>query len=697
MSFATYADGTVQTGIVLALGAGQYLAGAEIQRSTGDATGPFSTIGTLDDVSETGTAFIDLLPLDFKTRWYRVRHMEPGYTAGPWSGVVTAVPDILPNEDFSKKTFSPTNSTNLSLVMVPISETSTVLRVSSSVNWSPSGVAPTVSVGSYSGVLSVSFVSTGVYDIAKNVSGSGYVTFKTSLAGYVDDYDTVNAGNQSDALLPYLVMRSNVTAQSSTTLTVSCSYVNPFNTPGGTFSYVVQPVGAVSVTGTNPYTVVRPTGSGSALVIFTVTQAGFNSDSDPVVISPTPLPAIAIKSTQTGITGNTYTYSVVGVDPIPESDITFTMVGTNAAVSPATVTTASSAPFDITVVPTSLGTGRVTIKGTSPRRSDGQDAIDIGADFDNRAATVEFYTTQINSSGLPLLSLRAITGSTTRDVEVWVTEETSAPSATQSLDYSVYSRKGYQLPLSPFMRDDLNTEKVWVTSVVAHRAPSWLTVTLAPFDSNGKLGTATASLFIIPTVPPTNVNAFVSRSGVSSTGDTISTKVMTPASAVGTGIRVYRNGSPYGSDLTVIVGTNATQSITHTGLVPNTSYTWAYSAVSGSGESAKTTDLVMSTGAQTLLAPSASYTGRANQRIRFTIQNTTAYPAGTTFSGQYSYPGNPSFVDLVSVRDGELQSAELYSFSVHVSGTAQFKCSNSPNYTDSPYAPQVTWDYDPNS
>lgn len=677
MSFTTYNDGTVQTGIILALGAGQYLAGAEIERSTNSSSGSWESVATIDDISETGTAFIDLLPLDNKTRWYRVRHVEPGYATGPWSSVISGLPTLIPDEDFTGKVFTRSNSTNLSLVFVPISESSTVLRVSSSLNYSPAGGTPSMSVASSRGVSSVAFVSTGVYDITKLTSGSGYVTFKNSLAGFVDDFDTVNVGNQQDALLPYLGIRASVTAQSSTQLTVSCSVDNPLNVPGATLSYVVQPTGAVNVTGTNPYTVTRPVGSGSAMVVFTAAQTGFIADSDPVVITPTPLPAIAVRSDLVSVVGGTYIYSIRGIDPIPESNITFSLVGTNASVTPTSVVTASNAAFTVSIVPTSLGNGRVTIRATSPRRSDGVDAIDITAQEDVRAAVVSIVEEEITSLGLPYFAFRALANSTTRDVEVWVTEELAAPSATQSLNYDVVSRRGYQLPGSPYTRNILTEETTWSTSVFASKPSSWVTVTLIPIDGNGAVGTGVNKLYPLPASSPSAPSAFTARANTSTTSTTTTNTVTLPASNLPTSIRVYRDGSVIDT-VTVTVGASVTQTLVHAGLLPNTLYTWEYAPVLAGVEGTKTSALNVTTAAAQLVPPTGIGAGLVGNRIRFIITDASSYPAGTTFQGDYNIGG--SWLALNVISGDTLESIESYSTTV--SGNARFRAAN-PSYTTS--------------
>jgi hypothetical protein len=685
MSFATYNDGTAQTGIILAVGGGQYLAGAEIQRSTNSVSGSWEDVASFDDVSATGTAFIDLLPLDAKTRYYRVRHVEPGYNTGPWSSVISGVPAILPDEDFTGKVFTRSNSTNLSLVFVPISESTTVLRVSSSINYSPGGGSPAISVSTATGVGSVTSVSDGVYDIDKLTMGSGYVTFQNTLSGFVDDFDTVNVGNQQDALLPYLIVRANVTAQSSTSLTISCSVNNPLNTAGASISYVVQPTGAVSITGTNPFTVTRPIGSGSALALFTATQAGFNSDTDPVVITPTPLPALAIRSELISAVNGTYTYAIRGVDPIPESPLTFTMIGVNASVSPTTITTAQNTPFTLTIVGTSLGNGRVTIRATSPRRSDGTDAIDITADANQSAATVEFNGSQLNASGLPYFAFRTVSGSTTRDVELYVLEETVLPATSQSVSYDVAVRKGYQHQESPFTRGSLTDEKIWFTSIPASRVGSWLTVWLVPIDSNGKVGMIINTLFPVPTTTGTLPNVMTSAT-VSTTSTTTTNSVTMPASNLPTFIRVYRDGVIFGVDIAVTAGASATQILTHFGVTPNTLHEWEYAPVNAAGEGAKTLPLQVTTSAQQLTPPTGEGAGLVNSRLRFLLTNVADYPEGTTFAGDYNL--GASWLLLNTIASDTLESAETYT-SIQT-GTVRFRASH-PAYTTSDNSAPVSF------
>lgn len=574
----------------------------------------------------------------------------------------------------------------LNLVMSVVGETTGALFVSAALNEAVGAlVTPIVSVVASSNVRYVN-LSSGVYEIGKPISGSGEVTFKNSLPGYNDDFDKVTINNQNSVGLPRLTTIATVTSETSTQIIVSCSVVDALNGPPSfVLSTSREPANAaITITGTNPFTISKPIGSGSAKVNFIATQANRVGDVDVVFVPNINQPSLTIRSELQGIVSGTYVYRVVAIDPIPENTISFQMQGVNASPIPLTQVTASGAPFTLNIIPASNGTnGRVSIVATSPRRVSGSDAIDVTGTSDNGLATVGFVSSSATSFGIPTLIFSASATSTVRDVEVWVTELLSGTS--QSLDYALFSRTGYQNPDSPFTRNTNGVSEIFNTAIESSRPGTWLSITLCPFDMSGRLGVPVNRLIEIPTAVTVLPNNFTARANVSVTSDSITNTVTMPATNLPTHIRVYRNSSNIGDILRTALP-NATQTITHTGLLPNTSYTWEYSAVSASAETAKISPLVVSTTGATLLAPSASYAGTVNNKLTFTITNAGSYPVGTTFAGDYNVGGGNISLNVVSTTN--LHSVEEYFATVN--GTARFIALNN-SYTTSNFSSPISF------
>lgn len=93
------------TGIVIVLFGRDQLAGATIERASdvSGSPGTFSFLASLDSVADSGTAYVDVLPLDNQPRWYRAYHTELGYDNGPTTAAVQGIPTVITNPDFSGK------------------------------------------------------------------------------------------------------------------------------------------------------------------------------------------------------------------------------------------------------------------------------------------------------------------------------------------------------------------------------------------------------------------------------------------------------------------------------------------------------------------------------------------------------------------------------------------------------------------
>lgn len=221
-------NGQLVTGVVLVLFGAQAFAGAEVERSPNGVSG-WVRIGTLEDIDQSGTAYFDYMPMDDVTRYYRARHVEAGFTDGPYTEVIEAKPTLIPNIDYDAKPWLRDNLIPLQLVMDVFSETSSSLHVTASVNRDPASVAePVVSLLSYYGVSAPTPTGSYGWIVNKPASGFGRVTFKNTLAGRIDDTDSVDvqatSGLNVDAFLGVFMQ---VTSSTATTLGVSASIDNP--------------------------------------------------------------------------------------------------------------------------------------------------------------------------------------------------------------------------------------------------------------------------------------------------------------------------------------------------------------------------------------------------------------------------------------------------------------------------------------
>lgn len=82
---------TVQTGIPLRITVAVGYRGV-IERSTAGSGGPFTAIVELPPSDGSAQDYLDILPVDTATRWYRAIARRSGYTDSTASPVVSAVP-----------------------------------------------------------------------------------------------------------------------------------------------------------------------------------------------------------------------------------------------------------------------------------------------------------------------------------------------------------------------------------------------------------------------------------------------------------------------------------------------------------------------------------------------------------------------------------------------------------------------------
>lgn len=94
-TIATEQDAQYPSGIALGLYAGNEGYAVEVQRAPNSGGAP-GTWATIAEIPGTTTVFVDPLPSDGATRWYRARHIASGLNDGAWTPSVSGVPANIP-------------------------------------------------------------------------------------------------------------------------------------------------------------------------------------------------------------------------------------------------------------------------------------------------------------------------------------------------------------------------------------------------------------------------------------------------------------------------------------------------------------------------------------------------------------------------------------------------------------------------
>jgi hypothetical protein len=412
-------------------------------------------------------------------------------------------------------------------------------------------------------------------------------------------------------------------------------------------------VGPISNVGTK-YFIDRPAGSASgseSYVVFESTLSGYRNGVDKVELTPIVTgaadPALRTVITPIATDSSSMVISVQVFDETPGVgsyiNLDYTALNIpNITPSGDFILSASEAKQYTIIRPAySTGTGRINFTATGSGRISSTDNLDVPErqiDANDPAlATITLGNATSGSNNITIpFSFSSI--ATTQYVEVFIQENSGSAPAVSSVEFT-----GTPFFRSPINRNDGRTS----IRVDIAKPANYLLTTFVPYDNLNRRGTEQTRLYqatAVSSVPPAD---FVSQSNQTIGDTSVTNRVMMPSSNLPLFIRTYLNNSVYGSDVAVSVGANATQSISHTGLTPQTTYSWRYSGVSGSGESNRTDTIITTTTAGgALAAPTGSFTGwqsRGGGTVNFSITNTSVYPAGTTFAGEIysgSAPGN---------------------------------------------------------
>ena len=499
--------------------------------------------------------------------------------------------------------------------------------------------------------------------------------------------------NQTPLQLVMVVSQSNAT-QWIVVPEVNQPVVGP-GTP--TISLIASGnVGPISNVGTT-YTIDRPTGTSTddSYVVFQSTLSGFRNGVDKVELTPL-VSGAAVPTLRTVITpistdSSSAVLNVAVFDETPATgsyiNLSFTSINIPSITPTGEFFVSSSEvkTFTISRPDFNTGTGHINFTATGSNRITSTTGIDISERQinanDPAYATITIGTV-VSSSNQITIPYSFDQSSTAQYTEVFIQESSGSAPQVDSVEFTGI----------PFYKSPLNRSDVRSRIIVPIAKPSnYLLVTFVPYDALNRRGTEQYKLYQATSTTAVAPNAFVSQSNVTITSSSVTNQVMMPSTNLPLFIRTYLNNAVYGSDVAVSAGANGTQSISHTGLTPVTNYSWRYSGVSGSGESERT-DIIYtqtSTGG-TLTTPTISFTGWQTTdggTLNFSVTNTTAYPAGTTFEGEV-YSGSTLLGNMNYVTEFTLSYP--YAGPGTDVGTARIRA-NKSGYTTSAYSTPVSW------
>lgn len=402
-------------------------------------------------------------------------------------------------------------------------------------------------------------------------------------------------------------------------------------------------VGSITNVGTK-YTINRPAGalsSSESYVVFESTLSGFRNGIDKVELTPIVTgsgaePALRTTITPIATDSASIVVNVAVFDETPDVgayiNLSFTSINI-PAISPSTefILSASEAKqFTITRPSFGTGMGRINFTATGSGRITSTDNIDIPEqqiNTNNPALATITLGTITSASNNVAIAYSFDTISTAEYVELFIQEVSGSAPTVASVEFT-----GTPYFKSPLYRNDGRS----LIRIPISKPSNYLLTTFVPYDNLNRRGLEQTRLFQATSTAAIPPNNFASQSNETIGATSVTNRVMMPSTNLPTHIRTYLNNFVYGSDTVVTVGANATQSISHTGLSPETIYRWQYTGISGSGESNKTDFIITTTtSGGTLATPTASFTGWQNDGyVNYIITNTTAYPPGTLFEGE---------------------------------------------------------------
>ena len=353
-------------------------------------------IGTIFNCDTAGSYFIDYLPFSDEIYWYRAKHVAAGFDDSAYIFEQSGKSGIIPDVDFDTKPWL-LNQSPLQLVMAVSQSNATTWTIAPEVNQPVilyGGGTPTVTVFASSNVGSIaSGVLPNTFIVDKPTGPSANdpssVTFRSTLAQYIDGYDRVDLAPAASGLnvSNFLELVLSVTSSTLTTLGVSASVSTSYNYGFDILSSTN--VGTITNDAFGQWTIERPaSGEGSVTFIVTSSDAGVISDTDTIYVPKDPAPYLTVQAKATNVTENSVTASVDIYDSNNQSSTLsgITLTATSQSLSLFTASQFGGVTqtagkdtytFYISRPAYQQGTGRVSFTATKTGYTQDSDALDV--------------------------------------------------------------------------------------------------------------------------------------------------------------------------------------------------------------------------------------------------------------------------------------------------------------------------------
>jgi len=456
-------------------------------------------------------------------------------------------------------------------------------------------------------------------------------------------------------------------------------------------------VGTISNVGTT-YTINRPSGAASgsdSYVVFQSTLSGYTSGVDKVELSSintsSAAPSLRTIINQVGTTTSSIVVNVSVLDSIPQSgsyiNLSYTTLGIPSVTPTGSfILSASEAKqFTISRPNFGVGPGRVNFTATASLRINDTDSIEVPERINSTtsagAATITIDGVTSGSNAVVIQYSFGAT-STAELAEVYVQESSGSAPTIASVEFT-----GTRAAGTPLYRGD---GRQFLTIPIA-KPSNYVLTTFIPYDNLNRRGTIFTNRYQALSASLAVPAGFTTASNISVGSTFVSNSVTMPTASLPDKIRTYLFGAPYGSDITRTATSGAAQTIIHTGLNPDSTYTWQYFPLFNNGAEGPGSDYIntTTTGGSALATPQFSVSSQeigGNWYIYFYISNTGDYPGNVSFTGEVT---DGSFTLLGNAAQ-ESQFTYYYPVSSGDIGYARFKAIAS-GYTSSSFSDYQSW------
>jgi hypothetical protein len=422
------------------------------------------------------------------------------------------------------------------------------------------------------------------------------------------------------------------------------------------------------------------------------TKNGYTSDSDSLEVPERVDDLAKLRTVIVPIasTSQSITVNVSVLDALPQAgsyiNLSYSSVGI-PDVTPAgqVILSASEASqFVITRPNFGSGTGRVNFTATASLRVNDTDSVDVPERSINSisaaTATITLGTVTSGSNNITIpYTFSAI--SSAEQVQVFTQESSGSAPTVASVEFT-------GTRFTSIYRNDGRSQ---ITIPIAQPS-NYVLVTFVPFDFLNRRGTVFTNRYQALSAALTPPDGFQSATNLSTGSTFVSNSVQMPASNLPDKIRVELFGATFGSDITRTAGASASQTVVHTGLNPESSYTWQYYPVNNNGAVGAGSDFVITETAAgpQLDVPIFTYDaqdlGGGNWRIYFNILNQGDYPETVAFEGEVFDNNVISIGDTVP----SSQFEHFWPTTAPDSGYARFRAV-ATGYTTSDFSLEQFW------